>query len=125
VNRSVLTATNVSTAEQVLGARVARGVMSVLYRYVAVQAPPGLAATKPLAEVELAEEDHGGSDPLGQLEGLAPPTRVENVEAVVAELPAEVLPGLDLGLGDEDGARHDPTLAVTNPAHQMSLAPNT
>ena len=65
-----------------------------------------LATPKPQAQLELGEENDVGPRALGELERLAPAGRAEHVEAVVAELPAEVLARLGLGLGDEDGARH-------------------
>ncbi len=90
--------------------------------HVAIPASARLAAAQALAEVELPEEHEVGPDALGELERLAPARCVEHVEAVVAELAAEVLARLDLGLCDEERVRHAPTLAASQPRHQMSFA---
>jgi hypothetical protein len=55
----------------------------------------------------------------GQLERLTPSRRAEHVEAVVAQLPAEVLPRLGLGLGDEDSMGTATTLARSRELRQM------
>ena len=75
-------------------------------RNVPIPRPPGLAAPKPQAEVELGEQDDVGTRGLRELERLAAPRGTEDVEAVVAKLPAEKLARLGLRLGDENGTRH-------------------
>ena len=67
---------------------------------VPVPRPPGLAAPKPQAEVELGEQDDGGTRGLRELERLAAPSGTEDVEAVLAKLPAEEFARLGLRLGD-------------------------
>ena len=101
-------------ADDVVGAAVerahaldgVRGGREQDHGHVAVPRPPRLAAAKPQAEVELGEEHEVRPRALGELERLAPARRLEHVEAVVAELPVEVLARLGLRLGDEDCARH-------------------
>ena len=59
---------------------------------------------------------------LRELERLAAPRGTEDVEAVVAKLAAEVLSRLGLGLGDEDGTRHDGDASPASELRQMSFA---
>ena len=73
---------------------------------VAIPRPSGLPPAKPKAEIELGEENEVRPNALDQLERFAAACGTEHVEAVVAELAAQVLADLGLGLGDEDGTRH-------------------
>ena len=75
------------------------------------QVRPGSPAASRRQSSSSASSTTSGASALGELERLAPARGAEHVEAVVAQLPAEVLARLGLGLGDEDGARHAPTLA--------------
>ena len=74
---------------------------------ISIPGPPRLPAPKSEAEIELREQDDVGSCSFGKLERFAPPRCAEDVEAVVAELPSQVLARLELGLGDKDSAWHD------------------
>ena len=73
---------------------------------VSIPCPARLAATQPEAELELLEEHEIGSGLLREVEGLARARRAEDVEAVVAQLAAEILARFRLELCDEDCARH-------------------
>ncbi len=89
---------------------------------VSIPRPAGLAAAQPEAEVELGEENEVGSRALGELERLRTACGVEDVEAVVAQMSAEVLARLGLGLGDEDGVRHVDDASRARGPRQMSFA---
>ena len=74
---------------------------------VPVPRPSRLAPSKAQAQVELGEQHDVRPDALRELERLAPPSGPEHVEPVVAKVATEILACLRLGLGDQDGARHD------------------
>jgi len=76
-------------------------------RNISIPGPSGLTTAKPQAQVELAEEDNVRPRSLDELERLAATRCTQHVEPVVAQLLPEILAGVGLGLGDEDGARHD------------------
>ena len=65
----------------------------------------GFALAEPKTELELLEQHEIRAHLLGEVERLAPSRGAEDVEAVVAQLPAEVLARLRLELRDED-CRH-------------------
>src|SRR6476659_10031687 len=90
-------------------------------RDVAIPGPPRLAAAQAQAELELGEEDDVRPSALRELERLRAACGSEDVEAVVAQLSAEVLPRRWLRFGDEDGARHAATLVRRGASHQMSF----
>ena len=78
---------------------------------VAVPGAAGLALPEPEAELELGEEDEIRTQALGQVERLAGGDRRHNLEAVLDELPLEEPTGRALGLGDDQGSCHSPTVA--------------
>jgi hypothetical protein len=73
----------------------------------------GLALPEPEAELELGEEDEIRTQALRQVERLAGGDRRHNLEAVLDELPLEEPTGRALGLGDDEGGCHSPTVAPT------------
>ena len=89
-------------------------------RHVPVPAPAGLAAAKPQTEVELAEEDEIRTSALHELESLAPAGGSENVEIVVAQLPAEVRVS-GSGSATRTALGMETTLARSFVRHQMSF----
>jgi len=84
--------------------------------HISIPGPPRLPAPKSEAEIELREQDDVRSGSFGKLERFAPPRCAEDVEAVVAQLSAQILARLGLGLGDEDSAWHDADASPTGPA---------
>lgn len=75
---------------------------------VPVPAAPRLARPEPSAELGLADDDDVGGMPLGEVERASRPRCAEDGEAVLAELPLEVLPRGGLVLGQENRVRRHP-----------------
>src|SRR5262249_30106714 len=71
----------------------------------------GLALPEPKAELELGEEDEIRAQALGQADRLAGCNRRRNLETVLDEMPLEEPTGRALGLGDDQGGCHSPTVA--------------
>ena len=82
-------------------------------RDVAVPGAAGLALPEPETQLELGEEDEIRTQALGQVERLAGGDRRHNLEAVLDELALEEPTGRALGLGDDQGGCHSPTVAPT------------
>ena len=76
------------------------------HRHLAIPLPSRLALAQPPAELQLAGQDERRPCPLDEVERLAAPLRADHVEAVVPEVPLEVRPRVELGLGENEGASH-------------------
>ena len=93
------------------------------HRHVAVPAPPGLTLTEPRAQLGLAREHDVGPRALGDVERLRAPARLDDVEAVRAQVPAQIARLVRVGVGEEERCSHGtPRLEPAPRRHQLSFA---
>jgi hypothetical protein len=72
------------------------------HRHVPIPPPPGLARSQARAEVGLPRDHEVRQQPLGDVERTRGPRCAEDPEAVVPQLPLEVVPRSGLPFGQED-----------------------
>ena len=82
------------------------------HRHVAVPRTSRLALAQPAADVELAaEQDEIRASSLGERQSVLAVLGPQHVEAVLGEVAREEAAGRRLGVGDQESAGHEPTVA--------------